>query len=56
MIPRATISETVFDASSTDSKTHIRVFTASGLRMMRAVTLVTIPKVPSEPTKTPVRS
>ena len=55
-IPAPMRSLMVLVASSTVSKTPSSVRYASGLRVMRTHILVTTPKVPSEPTITPVRS
>ena len=56
MMPRPMMPETVALASAIVSKTSSMVFTASGRFSSRTTILVTIPKVPSEPTNTPVRS
>ena len=50
------ISDTAAEALDTASKTASTVFTACGFLRMRTTTLVAIPNVPSEPTKTPARS
>ena len=50
------IAETAAEAWSTWSKTASTVFTAWGFFRMRTTILVAMPKVPSEPTKRPVRS
>ncbi len=54
--PRATMADTAAEASSIRSKMARTVFTAGGRRRMRTTILVAMPKVPSEPTKTPTRS
>ena len=55
-MPAPMMSLMVLVASSTVSKTPSSVRYASGLRVMRTQILVAMPKVPSEPTMTPVRS
>ena len=50
------IAETVRLASSIVGKIANSVRTASGRRIRRSVIFVTMPSVPSEPTKAPVRS
>ena len=55
-MPAPMMSLMVLVASSTDSKTPSSVRYASGLRVMRTQTFVTMPNVPSEPTMMPVRS
>src|SRR5690606_35565011 len=54
--PAATMDETAFDAVSIVGNGARSTLTASGLRVRRTITLVTIPSVPSEPTSAPVRS
>src|SRR5690606_15454149 len=50
------MDETAFDAVSIVGNGARSTLTASGLRVRRTITLVTIPSVPSEPTSAPVRS
>ena len=50
------MSETVCEAASTVSKTPRSVLTSSVSGVSLQITLVTIPIVPSEPQKRPVRS
>ena len=56
VMPRAVMSATVSEASSTVSKIAIRVLMASGLRKSLTVISVTNARVPSDPTKRAVRS
>ena len=56
IMPEAMMADTVSEASTTERKAASTVFTASGRCVRRTVTAVTRPKVPSEPTATPVRS
>ena len=55
-MPAAITPETVAVASATVSNTASKVVTAAGIGSSRKVAAVTIPKVPSEPHTTPVRS
>ena len=55
-IPAPMILETASPAWSVPSKAASRVRTASGLRSSRRVTVVAMPRVPSDPTKAPSRS
>ena len=50
------IAETVFDASSIVGNAAMRVRLSSGKGVSFTVISVTIPSVPSEPTKVPTRS
>ena len=54
--PRAMIADTVAAQSSTRSKSSSIVRTAGGIGVSRTQAAVTMPSVPSEPTKTPRRS
>jgi len=55
-MPAAMISDTTSLAESMVRNEASSVFTASAWRRRRTVTFVAIPKVPSDPTKRPVRS
>ncbi len=55
-MPAAMMALTVLPASSMRSKTASRVLTASGWAMRRRISLVAMPRVPSEPTSRPQRS
>ena len=55
-MPAPMMSETACDASSRDLKAANSVTTDSGTFISRTATLVTIPKVPSEPMNAPRRS
>ena len=55
-MPSAMIADTAAEATSIDSKVATAVRTASGARVSFTMTLVTTPRVPSEPTATPARS
>ncbi len=55
-MPAAMMSLTVLPAWRTESKAAISVRTVSGRFTMRRMIFVATPSVPSEPTKTPVRS
>ena len=55
-MPAAVIADTVFAPSSTVSKMPSSVAMRSGRRSSLTVISVTMPMVPSEPTKKPVRS
>jgi len=50
------IADTAAEAWSIASKTASTVLTACGFLRMRTTIRVAMPKVPSEPTKTPARS
>ena len=55
-IPAPMMSETDCEASSSERNAANMVNTASGLRIKRTATFVTIPRVPSEPMNAPRRS
>ena len=55
-MPSAMIAETAAEATSIESKVATAVRTASAARVSFTMTLVTTPRVPSEPTATPARS
>ena len=54
--PAATMADTTLPASSREGKTASMVLSVSGLRRMRRMAAVTMPKVPSLPMKAPRRS
>ena len=56
MTPAAMIADVAAPASSVERKPARRVWTSSGSRVRRTVTAVTMPSVPSEPTRAPSRS
>jgi len=55
-MPPAMMDETAAPASSVDENPASSVTTASGSRVSRTVTSVATPRVPSEPTNTPIKS
>ena len=55
-MPAAMMSDTACEASSMLSKTASSVRTSSARRSSRTVMRVTMPRVPSDPTSSPVRS
>ena len=56
MIPAPTMAETVSEASSMVENDARSVLTPSGTWSSRTVTAVRSPRVPSPPTRAPVRS